>query len=499
MFCAKCGENLSNTARFYKMCGNPVRMPVAPNPHYPVPSPPHMYNAPTKRKSSKAILVVAVVTILLTGGIFATWLVISLLDESGNLDARIMSVFRVDGDTVSLQNPDGARTDARAGMGLHAGYALSTGLGSFCYISLDADSIVKMDVSTDISVAQLTDRLLRINIDRGQVMVNLQNQSPGHELEAIIGNTVISVRGTLFVAGVYAGGEAIITVLAGRVYVNEVPLDAGNTMRVFDGLEMIFEIEPIDFGTADEFLLAAAGVTNDIDAQLTEQDAFDYDVQNDTYLEEFLAIEVGNIIQFGPYEWRVLEVQGNQALIITDRVIDFRMYHHTYTAVTWETSEIRQWLNGDFFASFSLQDQARIAETYVINNDNPWDFSEWGWVNTPGGNNTRDMIFLLSIDEVLRYFGDNGLVARGATMGGAERSDDAAEGLLSYGISDQFNQARTAHDLGDSASWWWLRSPGRNPNNTASVGISGSLLLIGLDVNLSGIGIRPALWLSLHD
>ena len=253
MFCEKCGSQRSSTARFCRMCGNPVRRPEASSPHYSVPSQPHMYNAPVTNKSSKASLVVVII-ILLTGGIFATLLVIPLIGRPGPLDARTMSVFRIDGDTVSLQNPGGARIDARHGMGLHAGYAVSTGLGSFCYISLDADSIVKMDVSTDISITQLTDRLLRINIDRGQVMVNLQNQSPGHELEAIISNTAISVRGTLFVAGVYAGGEAIITVIEGSVYVNKVLLEAGYAMRVFDGIEMIYEVEPFDFGDAEGFL-----------------------------------------------------------------------------------------------------------------------------------------------------------------------------------------------------------------------------------------------------
>ena len=165
--------------------------------------------------------------------------------DSGDLDARIMSVFRVDGDTVRMQNPDGARTEAREGTGLHAGYVVSTGIDSFCYIRLDAASIVKMDARTDVLIAQLTDSLLRINIDRGQVMVDLEWQAPEHELEAIIGNTVISVRGTLFVAGVYAGGEAIITVLSGSVYVNNLRLDAGYTMRVFDGIQMIYEIEEI--------------------------------------------------------------------------------------------------------------------------------------------------------------------------------------------------------------------------------------------------------------
>ena len=45
---------------------------------------------------------------------------------SGELDARTMSVFRVDGDTVSLSDRAGIASDAREGMGLHEGYNVST-------------------------------------------------------------------------------------------------------------------------------------------------------------------------------------------------------------------------------------------------------------------------------------------------------------------------------------------------------------------------------------
>ena len=101
-----------------------------------------------------------------------------------------------------------------------------------------------MDVQTGISVDRLADNLLRISVNSGQVMVDVQNQNPEHTLETRIGSTVITVRGTVFVAGVYEAGEAIVTVLEGSVYVNEVPLEAGFTMRVYDGVEMIYVIEP---------------------------------------------------------------------------------------------------------------------------------------------------------------------------------------------------------------------------------------------------------------
>ena len=137
----------------------------------------------------------------------------------------------------------------------------------------------------------------------------------------------------------------------------------------------------------------------------------------------------------------------------------------------------------------------------MVNNDNPWDFSDWGGhANTSGGNNTVDRIFLLSIDEVLRYFGDSGLVASGAMMGANAREESDYEGLWGWFVYDQFSRARRAIDLGGTGSWWWLRSPGGSSDAAASVGVSGRLRMHGDYVFLEDVGggIRPALWLYLQ-
>ena len=52
---------------------------------------------------------------------------------------------------------------------------------------------------------------------------------------------------------------------------------------------------------------------------------------------------------------------------------------------------------------------------------------------------------------MLRYFGDSGLVARGAMMGAYERDESTYEGLSGWAIFDQYIEARIAHDLGGSA------------------------------------------------
>ena len=214
------------------------------------------------------------------------------------------------------------------------------------------------------------------------------------------------------------------------------------------------------------------------------------------------GVQVGDIIPFGDHYWRVLDVQRYRALIITENVIGQRWYNLEFTNVTWETSDIRQYLNSTFLNTFSGADRARILETTVVNNNNPWDWIEaGGHASTPGGNNTIDRIFLLSIDEVLQYFGDSGLVAEGAMIGANTRRDNAPVwpnwGIRDRSIHDQYSAARIARDAYGSAPWW-LRSPGGDPGGAAFVCYYGDLNMDGGFVSWSGGGIRPALWLNLQ-
>lgn len=99
-----------------------------------------------------------------------------------------------------------------------------------------------------------------------------------------------------------------------------------------------------------------------------------------------------------PIEWRVLAVEDGKALLITEKLIDCKKYNDTLTAITWETSTLRKWLNDDFFnKSFSIEEQAKIA---LVTNQNP-DNPSYG---TKGGNDTQDKIFVLSIDEEKNIF-----------------------------------------------------------------------------------------------
>jgi hypothetical protein len=185
---------------------------------------------------------------------------------------------------------------------------------------------------------------------------------------------------------------------------------------------------------------------------------------------------VGTIIQFGNYKWRVLDVQGDRALILTEDVIEERKYNEEDTNVTWEECTLRKYLNDEFLQRFTKEQQRQIIETEIRNPDNLW-------YGTEGGRDTKDKIFLLSLEEAGRYFGGSGQL---------RNKNPKSE----YYINDQYNPARIAKDTDGKACWWWLRSPGFSTDGAAFVNLDGFVFVSG-SVVVSYGGVRPALWLNL--
>jgi len=186
--------------------------------------------------------------------------------------------------------------------------------------------------------------------------------------------------------------------------------------------------------------------------------------------------KIGDIIPFGSYNWRVLDVQNNKALILTENIIEKREYHKEWEWITWETCTLRKYLNGDFLQKFTSEQRKRIEETLIINSNNPWS-------GTKGGSDTKDKIFLLSIEEIVKYFGDSGQLKNKNLNNG-------------YYINDQYNSNRITK-FGNEAVYWWLRSIGQMGIGAAFVYDSGAVHVSGRAVNHDDTGVRPALWLKL--
>jgi hypothetical protein len=200
-------------------------------------------------------------------------------------------------------------------------------------------------------------------------------------------------------------------------------------------------------------------------------------------------MQVGDKIVFDKYEWRVLDIQNNTALIITEDIIEQRAYHEAYKDITWADCSLRNYLNGEFYNKFTAVDKSRISPITNKNPDNQW-------YGSKGGVDTRDSIFLLSLEEVTcLYFGDSS--SKLFSPGKNQR--------YWFERKDENNSKRIARLEDNKWSWWWwTRSPGRVSvkavyiHGDGNIGIQGNNILKGniADGKCLG-GVRPALWLKL--
>lgn len=200
-------------------------------------------------------------------------------------------------------------------------------------------------------------------------------------------------------------------------------------------------------------------------------------------------MQVGDKLVFGQYEWRVLDIQSNTALIITEKIIEERSYHDAYKDITWADCSLRTYLNSEFYDKFTVTDQTRIIPVLNKNPDNQW-------YGSNGGENTKDSIFLLSIEEaVCQYFGDSS--SKLYSPGKNQR--------YWFQRKDENNSKRISSSMCKKGkAWWWLRSPGRVNvkavyiHGDGNIGIQGNNILKGnIDEGRCKGGVRPALWLKL--
>ena len=198
--------------------------------------------------------------------------------------------------------------------------------------------------------------------------------------------------------------------------------------------------------------------------------------------EALKSAKVGDVVKFGTYEqdndttngkeeieWMVLDVEEGKVLVVSKYALDCRSYHDENVSVTWENCSLRGWLNDEFLnTAFADAEQAMIPTVTVSADKNP-EYS------TNPGNATQDKVFLLSIDEVKRYFDSD-----------AERQCQAtiyAETQGSY---------VTAYN---GCCEWWSRTPGYDWRYVSSVGDNGSVQ--NIDYPVTNHTVRPALWIDL--
>lgn len=166
-----------------------------------------------------------------------------------------------------------------------------------------------------------------------------------------------------------------------------------------------------------------------------------------------------------PIEWLVLSVgEDGKLLLLSKYCLWLDAYAPVNTESNWANSTLRTTLNTTFLQeAFIPEEQAKIAELTTHTPDN----TAYGYT-VSGGADTRDKVFLLSIEEAEMFLGQNE-VAYPSLTPYAEKSDP-------YG--DDWD--------------WWLRSPGSSPSHPAAVhdGVIGAG-----PRSYEFCAVRPAMWI----
>ena len=226
--------------------------------------------------------------------------------------------------------------------------------------------------------------------------------------------------------------------------------------------------------------------------------------------------EIGDIVQMGTYEqdgdaetedpicWDVLDKDGDAVLLISHDVIAYQRFSDSRKCVIWEDSEIRTWLNQEFYAeAFDEEEQASIRETTLEN------LSTVGFAAhvDPSGNvqvresrpDTKDKIFLLSWKEAEQYYGnrltDASVLGRRPSRAVLQKRKAIFTDLIIEELPAMYPYSRHLPDGTERLSWM-LRSTGMKDYTIFVIGYEGKW---DQDYPDSYNGVRPVMWVNVGD
>ncbi|MCF0230554.1 MAG: hypothetical protein HUJ76_12795, partial [Parasporobacterium sp.] len=163
---------------------------------------------------------------------------------------------------------------------------------------------------------------------------------------------------------------------------------------------------------------------------------------------------------YDPVLWRVMDVSGTEALLISDDVLDDHIY--SYSGNTWADSALRGMLSDDFIpTAFDANQQSALK-----------------YVNS-------DRVYILSDDEL---FTETYGFSNSSTVYDEARRCQASTYAKARGVQTDFgNTCR-----------WWVSTPGYGADKVAVADYSGTVNTDGVSGSSEySIGVRPVIRLDL--
>ena len=185
-----------------------------------------------------------------------------------------------------------------------------------------------------------------------------------------------------------------------------------------------------------------------------EWECKEYDKEDD----EYKKVKHQGYFKVEPIKWRVLSVDGEDALLMADSSLDVRCFNETYWVdknknekveedeiVTWKDSSLRSWLNDEFYQkAFSDEEKKSVLES--TNTNEGTDSKEETYSNRfsfPDGGTTQDKVFIPSRTEMKNA--DYGMPDN--KIGNVNRGSNCTD------------YAKTKLNYESESTYWWLRSP----------------------------------------
>lgn len=194
-----------------------------------------------------------------------------------------------------------------------------------------------------------------------------------------------------------------------------------------------------------------------------------------------------------PIEWVVLDVMEDEMIMIALYGLDVIAYHRVETHATWDSCDLRQWLNNTFVnQAFTQSELGALRNQAVTAERNHWHNSY------DPGQTVYDPVFLLSVHEFETYILGFDPVALGLSKNQTRNRMDA----LPYGSLNRCQPTAYADQQGTKVKSdfcrWWLRSPGDGRNNAANVFSSGHYIDDNFKVTATNVCVRPAIRVNIE-
>ncbi len=181
---------------------------------------------------------------------------------------------------------------------------------------------------------------------------------------------------------------------------------------------------------------------------------------------------VGDVITFGHYEqdnntqngeeeiaWVVLSKENSKMFLVSYYALDAQEYNKSSKQAFWENCSLRSWLNSNFYKTAFTDVEQSIIQLSTIKTNNK---------------KTEDRVFLLSKEEVLKYFDSQD--SRKCKPTNYTQLDFAYNG---YGYC-----------------WWWLRDSDSESEFIPGVSYTGEFDTYIISAKTGAV--RPAMWIDFE-